>query len=363
MKLEKNTKNEFDASYEKRKGRRKNRKFAMNSLFLVVITWAVITTLLCVYFVLFNGSTIDTGKNAPEADLYYTEDELQTAIVEAKETEKQTFLSELKNLMQTGDGTIPMLRHFFPEQIIFANEGKYLFFQISEALKKNPYNVLEIRTDEETGRQSVYDGDLCVSKMGIDVSRYNGVIDWEEVSKDTVDYAFIRVGIRGYGTGEIVPDEQYINNIKGANRVGIPVGVYFFSQAINEEEAVEEADFVIENIKEHTVDFPVAIDVEALTNAEARTANLSQEQRTDICIAFLEKIKAAGYKPMIYGNIKSFFLLLDLTRLEQYDKWYAYYDNSIYYPYDFSIWQYSAMGTVQGIDEPVDLNLLMGDFY
>ena len=135
------------------------------------------------------------------------------------------------------------------------------------------------------------------------------------------------------------------------------MGVYFFTQALSEEEAEEEAEFVIESIAPYKVEYPVVLDIEAVTSSNARGNGLTSDERTKYCIVFCEKIKEAGYTPMIYGNLKTFMLLLNIEELEEYDKWFAYYDESYYFPYDFKIWQYTNKGKVAGIKGDVDLNV------
>ena len=139
------------------------------------------------------------------------------------------------------------------------------------------------------------------------------------------------------------------------------VGVYFFTQAVSDAEALEEAQFVIENLAPYAVNFPVVLDVEAVGGKEGRTNNLTVAERTQYAVTFCEAIKEAGYTPMIYGNLKTFMLMLDMERLEDYEKWFAGYDpTKIYFPYDFSIWQYTDTGRVDGINGDVDLNITFG---
>ncbi len=145
--------------------------------------------------------------------------------------------------------------------------------------------------------------------------------------------------------------------MRGAKEAGIKTGVYFFTQAITVEEAIEEADYVLENITGYDVSYPVVFDVEMIVNDDGRANGLSQKDRTDITIAFCDRIKAAGFTPMIYGNVKCFTKLLDMTRLNDYEKWYAFYDDYMYMPYEVGIWQYTEKGKVAGINTGVDLNI------
>ena len=152
-------------------------------------------------------------------------------------------------------------------------------------------------------------------------------------------------------------DEFYDANMKGANSAGVSAGVYFFTQAITVEEAKEEADFVIEHLAGYDVPYPVVFDVERISGGKGRADQITKEERTDITITFCEAIKAAGYTPMIYGNVVCFTRLLDMTKLNDYDKWYAFYDDYMYMPYDVGCWQYTEKGKVDGIPNNVDLNI------
>ena len=285
---------------------------------------------------------------------------VESAVKEAEEKTSEevsgAFLNRMKELMTSGGGTTEMLRTFFPDEVVLADAGQYYFFPILEDLAKNTYNPESFMADGD-GVVHYYEEGERISRKGIDVSRYQDKIDWEKVADDEVDYAFVRLGIRGYTEGEILEDETFQTNIEGALKNDIDVGVYFFTQAMSEEEAEEEAEFVIESIAPYKVTYPVVIDVEAVTSANARSNDLSKEDRTKYCIAFCEKVKEAGYTPMIYGNLKTFMLLLDIEQLEEYDKWFAYYDEAYYFPYDFKIWQYTNKGKVSGIKGDVDLNV------
>lgn len=298
----------------------------------------------------------------------YTQDEVDDMIARAvEEAVGQTseevsgeFLDKLKELMSSGDGATAMLRYFYPDEIVVADAGKYYFFPISNELAHNTYNPEQFALDSDL-MMTYYENGEKVSHKGIDVSRYQGNIDWEKVAKDDVEYAFIRLGIRGYTEGAIQEDDYFENNIKGARRNDIDVGVYFFTQATSVEEAEEEAQYVLDMIEPYKVAYPVVIDVEAVSNPNARTKDLTKEERTKYCIAFCEMIKNAGYTPMIYGNLKTFMLMLDIEQLEDYDKWFAYYDEQFYFPYEFKIWQYTDTGKVNGINADVDLNISFED--
>ena len=204
--------------------------------------------------------------------------------------------------------------------------------------------------------QYLTDGQVT-SHKGIDVSSHQGNIDWNLVAQDGVEFAIIRVGYRGYGSeGRLVVDEKFENNIKGATAAGIKVGVYFFSQAINEAELLEEANLVLEQIAPYKIECPVVYDVEK-TSAQGRMNAISVEERTQLTKLFCQTIADAGYRPMIYHNTEMGALLINIAELEDYDKWYASYSDQMFYPYDYKIWQYSDKGKIQGISTDVDLNI------
>ena len=249
-----------------------------------------------------------------------------------------------------------MLRQFFPENLIYYDEKTYVFAPVLDAVKKHNLKSENFRMND-AGEMEYVENGTVVSHRGIDVSKYQGEIDWNKVKADGVEYAFIRLGLRGYESGKIVLDEYYEKNMRGANEAGVKAGVYFFTQAVTVEEAKEEADFVIENLSDFDVPYPVVFDVEMIVGGKGRANELTQAERTDICIAFCEAIKEAGYMPMIYGNVKCFTKMLDMTRLEDYEKWYAFYDDYMYMPYEVSIWQYTENGYVDGIKEKVDMNI------
>ena len=170
------------------------------------------------------------------------------------------------------------------------------------------------------------------------------------------------MGIRGYSEGGILEDEFFRQNIEGAIANGIPVGVYFFTQAVNEAEALEEADFVIGMLQGYELTYPVYLDIEDVKKESCRTNGLTVEERTNNAKVFLERIREAGYEPALYGNMKSFLLMVDLASLEQYDKWFAGYTLPIYYPYEYKMLQYSEKGKVAGIPAAVDINICFKDY-
>ena len=332
---------------------------------LIAVSGLIAVTLLIWSWHNNQNDTIQALNNT--IDTMYSEEEMQsilsTAVSEARlETKEETesvLLDNIKAQLLEDKSIISILRPLYPNELIIAANGMYNFVPIREDLAKHSLVEENLVLSEDGELTYQQDGQVITNK-GIDVSKYQGNIDWSKVKADGVDYAFIRLGLRGYGTGAINIDEKFEKNIQGAHDAGVKVGVYFFSQAINVQEAIEEAEFVIEQLQpySHMVDYPVVMDVEKISNDNGRMNNLTNEERTQVVLAFCERIADEGYTPMIYGNLEMFGLMVDMGELEHIEKWYANYDPTmLYFPYDFKVWQYSAKGSVDGITGEVDMNV------
>ena len=220
----------------------------------------------------------------------------------------------------------------------------------------SPYNFDNLKNEQ--GRFSYYEEGNLVSQTAVDVSDLQGKIDWERVSEDGINFAMIRLGRRGYTEGNIYLDNYYYENVSGVQSEGMPFGVYFFSQAITEDEAIEEANFVIKHLSGSGISYPVVFDHEPVESAGGRANNLSKNELTHITKAFCQKIEDAGYTPMIYGNAFD-MERLNLNDLKGIDVWYAEYESS--QPtgqFDFAMWQYSSTANVSGINTQADLSIL-----
>lgn len=203
--------------------------------------------------------------------------------------------------------------------------------------------------------------------FGIDVSKYQGVIDWEQVAQAGVDFAMIRVGYRTLVDGKIVADSNGKYNMQEAQKYGIRIGVYFFSTAVSEAEAGEEAAWVADQIAQYSITYPVAYNCEGFSDPENRQNGLTKSQRTDIALTFLKAIQDAGYTPMFYASRSELQgqAQWETSRIEsQYKIWVAQYPASAYpqteksdYTGVHAMWQYTANGTVPGISGSVDMNI------
>jgi len=195
--------------------------------------------------------------------------------------------------------------------------------------------------------------------IGIDISTWQENIDWKKVKDAGIDFVFVRLGFRGYGSGVLVLDNMYHKHMQGAISVGLRVGVYFFTQAINEREAVEEASMCLEYVSSYRINYPIAIDIEDAGSPTARTNKLTNEQRTKICIAFCETIRNAGYTACVYANKYYFESKLNTSQLNKYVIWLAHYTtaSSSSYAGRYDIWQHTSTGRVNGIPGNVDMNI------
>ena len=197
-------------------------------------------------------------------------------------------------------------------------------------------------------------------RRGIDVSEFQGEIDWDEVKKAGYDFVFVRAGHRMFESGDLLTDSRAVKNMKRAKKAGLDVGVYVFSQAVSETEAREEAQLCLDVIKKSGVEItlPVVFDPEIQTEYIARINYISGEQFTDNAVAFCKKIEKAGFTPAIYTNCSTETDILDMSRLNNAVIWYADYGIIPESPYRFTFWQYSNTGWVEGIPEGMtDLNV------
>ena len=248
--------------------------------------------------------------------------------------------------------------------LIAAAAAGVIIYHAQHSIIPNELGLRNIQVDQTLlqtgGAFYAYENgdDNTTASVGIDVSTYQGTIDWQAVKDAGIDYVIVRAAYRGYETGKIVPDDLYEQNIRGAADVGLHVGVYLYSQALSEHEAEEEADYLLSLIEGLPVDYPVVYDQEEYTADKARTDGLTGEQATLNALAFCRRVHEAGYIPMIYTNNDWATTMYDMERLDHYPVWYADYTSTPTLPGGFAMWQYTDSGQVPGITGPVDLNLL-----
>lgn len=240
------------------------------------------------------------------------------------------------------------------EGMIYVNTGaNYEWVDLAEGV---PVSALT-ENDFETGEDGipVYTGEAYETRLGIDVSFYQGDIDWQKVAEQGVEFAMIRCGYRGSSEGELFVDEKFEQNMQGAIDAGLDVGVYFFSQSMGAIEAAEEALFVLDLIKDYKITMPVAFDWEPLE--DSRAEDIDRDELTASALVFCEMVKDAGYTPCVYLYRYIAYYDYDLSRLADFPLWIGAPGEKLDFYYEAAIWQFSFTSRIDGIDADVDMNL------
>ena len=227
----------------------------------------------------------------------------------------------------------------------------------------NSYDTDSFRIDN--GFMAYFDEDgNKISHLGCDLSYHNDDVDWDELKASGCEFVFLRIGYRGYTEGGLVEDEKFEEYAAEAQRVGLNLGVYFFTQATSVEEAEEEADYVLEILDGMELQYPIAYDSEYVNDSSARTnqTEISDELRSQMCIAFCERVKEKGYYPIIYASENWMRRNMDLKMLTDYEFWAPQYLDENDFLFDFSIWQYTEEGSIPGVQGLVDLDISMVDY-
>ena len=287
------------------------------------------------------GKAVDGTAKLKDKDgsqLYYKKDGKYIEATFQDYLEHKTFFRKRKDASYTYTGWQTIDGHLY----YFDKNGKYV-------------------TGEQVIQGAKYtfgsDGKMAKSSgtMGIDVSKHNGNIDWEAVKNSGVSYVIIRCGYRGYSTGVLVEDPKFRSNIKGAKAAGLKVGAYFFSQAVNEVEAVEEASMAIDLVKGYGLNYPLFLDVEG---SGGRADGISRDTRTAVCKTFCQTVQNSGISAGVYANKTWFTEKINTGSLTNYKLWLAQYASQpTYTATRYDLWQYSSKGKVSGISGNVDMNI------
>ena len=290
-----------------------------------------------------NSETVSEEVFSETVSVSFSDEEINNTSNSALES-----MEESENEITQNQVTKPQILHFIDAW------GEWHDTEILEDIEKNPYDV-ELFTGE--GLDKFYEDDDYTVRLGIDVSKFQGSINWQKVKDAGIEFVFIRIGYRGYGYGDLAEDVRFRENIKGANEVGIDTGVYIFAQSISEEEAIEEAEYILSLIEGYEVNMPIVYDFEPIRKDVARTDDITGEQLTKNAVAFSERIREGGCEPMIYINMPFEAFMYDLSALSDTLIWYADYEILPQTPYRYEFWQFTNEGRVPGISGTVDLNL------
>ena len=243
-------------------------------------------------------------------------------------------------------------------QVYIYDGNGYIWYTPVEGAEVNPLTKSDFDYIDDT---PIYKGAVYDVKKGIDVSEHQLEIDWSQLKNENLDYAYIRVGRRGYTEGGIFEDKYFERNLSGAKSIGLETGVYFFSQAINVSEAIEEANWVIDKIKDKDITLPVVFDWEEQKTDDSRTRGLDGKTVTDCAVAFCETVKNAGYIPCVYFYRLPGYYLYDILRLQQFTLWFALpcTPPDVTFPsfyYKINMWQYTNSAILPGVPVECDLN-------
>ena len=315
--------------------------------------------LLLLAFLALNGC--GAGKESPEVT--YPPAHVRQAAADAggQEEEGEKNPGEEKEKEDAGDRE----GQDAPDETEKKEEKTFTFVDVHQKSYEAEYDPDVPRLDYDRdlfmkiGSLMTYGGDSRYRfRRGIDVSEFNGEIDWQKVKKAGVEFVFIRAGYRGYGSHPgLVEDKLFRKNLEGALKSGLDTGLYFFSQALTPEEAREEADYLIRLLDGKKVTLPLVCDLEHIEFDQARTDDLTPAQATKNVAAFCERIREKGYSPMFYSNMVWEAFGYELGKMTDIPIWYADYEAKPQTPYYFTFWQYSNEGRVDGIDSRVDLNI------
>ena len=226
----------------------------------------------------------------------------------------------------------------------------------------NTYTAENLVTDEN-GIPAYYENGKKISHLGVDLSEYQGSVDFDAMKNAGVEFVMLRIGGRYYGDdGGVYEDKAFDEFYDLAKSAGLKIGAYFFSQANCAEDAQEEANFAVSKLNGRKLDYPLALDWENIAEDAARTDNVTGDALTAIAETFCDTVEAAGYKSIVYSNTQQMFIMYDFETMKDYDFWLADYREFPTMYYKFDMWQYTSEGSIAGVEGTVDLNISFTDF-
>ena len=239
-------------------------------------------------------------------------------------------------------------------------DGTEQWVMINAYIPKHSYDFVGLVYQDPV--MKYYDKGNAISHLGVNLNRNSGDVNFEKLKSAGVEFVMIRFGARGYQNGQISIDDKYATYVQEAREAGLEVGLTFYSQAVTQEEAVEEANTVLGSISANSISYPIVFDMELVSNDTARIDTLSKMTLTNIADAFCKTIKDAGYSPIIYGNKYWLLRKIDLTKLSSYDIWLSQEEDVPDYPYKFSMWEYTREGQIDGISGDASLSISFIDY-
>lgn len=344
-------------------------KDLISIIFLSLVSLLSLT--FCIGLLLTNASLkrqVDASRSeldAIESEGYYTTAQAEKLVQSVESKAKEEALDEIRESFRESineKGSLYAIREMFPDNLIVASGGEYRFYPIDESIEKNMFSSDDFSLDDKGWLEYSGNNSEVNTFNGVQVSRYQKEVDFEKVKQSGIDFVMLRAGLRGTSEGTILEDDYFKTNIKNASSAGLDIGIYFESAAVDEAEAKEEAEFVLELISDYEITYPIAILAQPAESDDSRTAQLAPGDYSRIIDTFCKVIEDAGYKSIIYGNILSFTELVDKSELADRNVWISYSGEKQYYPYRFDLWEYTKMGVVDGIDGSANLIISVTDF-
>lgn len=240
-------------------------------------------------------------------------------------------------------------------------DGTQEWIEIDEELTKHSYDFTKLKATN--GKMVYYEGNKKISRLGVTLSAENGEVDFEDLKADGIDFVMLKVGARGYETGLITLDEAFVSNMQKAKDAGLKIGVYFCSQAVTVEEAVEEVEFIANQLIPYEIAYPVAYRIEAVSYDAARTDILDKEKKTQMAETFLSEMEKAGHDVIIYAE-QNWLLTEVLTKelLDKYEIWLSDRSPVPEFPYQFKMWEYAQGETALGVNGDVNYTISFVDY-
>lgn len=294
---------------------------------------------------LISGSSL----TAADLDIWDVSEELEQA---RQEDEEETGAEETSE-------EIPVSEDGLHTRIVH-EDGSEEWVEINPYLGRSTYENSNFVY--QNNLLKYYENNIKISFVGANISKLQDYVDFQALRHAGVDFVMIRLGQRGFQSGELTLDEYFADNVRRAKDAGLMVGIIFYSEATTEEEAVEEANFVIENLEPFEIDYPVVFQMGTIPHETGRADDLQKMQRTNIALKFMDTVRDAGYMPMLYATKEWLIQKYSLGSMIGYDIWLSQPQDIPDYPYDFSMWQYANAASIDGISGGAELSISFVDY-
>lgn len=244
--------------------------------------------------------------------------------------------------------------------LVSYRDGTQEWLEISEEIPLHDYDFTRMKS--VNGKMAYYEGNKRISRLGVELSEENGEVNFEALKEAGIDFVMLRAGTRGYETGLLTLDESFTSNLEKAEKAGLDIGVYFSSQAVTEQEAVQEAERMLASLASHRIAYPVAFRMDSVENDTSRTDILDKEERTKIADAFLGEVERAGYSAAIYGSKEWLLTQIQDRELKDRDIWLSEQEPIPEYPYQFKMWEYAVGEKIAGVSGVVNYTISFVDY-